>query len=150
MDHEREVCSWFMMKEDVIISVESFFMQQESKENIQALEDCILYSISYEELQYAYENFMEFNYIGRILTTNYYMLAEQRLYSLRMQTTQERYQYLMDHFPQFILRVPSKDIASYIGRAGETLSRNKKRKNKLLTIAVLLFAGARAIFHRIF
>ena len=59
------------MKEcDVIISVESFFIQQSSKESIQALEDCILYYITYDELQHIYKTFPEFNFIGRVLTEN--------------------------------------------------------------------------------
>jgi hypothetical protein len=45
---EKEVCSWFMKEDDVTISVESFFRQQNSNESIQALEDCMLYYITYE------------------------------------------------------------------------------------------------------
>ena len=119
----KEISSWFMKEGDVIISVESFFNQKESKESIQALEDSFLYYLTYEELQYAYEQFPDFNSIGRILTEKYYQLCEQRLYSIRMQKAYEKYQFLMKHFPQIIQRVPLKDIASYLGIRLETLSR---------------------------
>lgn len=124
----KEICSWFMKEGDVIISVESFFNQKESKENIQALEDSSLFFISYDELQFAYENFPDFNSIGRILTEKYYQLCEQRLYSLRMQKAHEKYQFLMRHFPQLVQRVPIKDIASYLGITLETLSRIRAQK----------------------
>lgn len=127
--NNKEVNSWFMREGDVIISVESFFNQWESKENIQALEDCLLFYIDFQELQYAYQTFPDFNSIGRILTEKYYQLSEQRLYSLRMQRAHEKYQFLINHFPEIIQRVPLKYIASYLGITEETLSRIRSQKH---------------------
>jgi CRP-like cAMP-binding protein len=122
---DKEVCSWFMKEGDVIISVESFFKQQESYEAIQALDNCTLYYITYEELQFIYRNFSEFNFVGRILTERYYTLSEQRLHSIRMQRSQDRYAYLMEHHSELIQRVPSKFLASYLGITEVTLSNIK-------------------------
>ena len=117
-----------MKENDIIISVESFFRQTKSIESIQALEETVLYSISYNELQYIYRQFPEFNFIARVLTEKYYTLSEQRLYSIRMQRSHERYQYLLDHFPELIQRVPAKYLASYLGITEETLSRIRSKK----------------------
>lgn len=125
---EHEVCSWFMKEGDVIISVESFYHQKESYEAIQALEDCTLHYITYSELQYLYQTFPEFNFIGRVLTEKYYCLSERRAYSLRMQRSDERFAYLVEQHPELLLRVPAKYLASYLGIAEETLSRIKSRK----------------------
>ena len=124
---QHEVSSWFMKEGDVIVSVESFFTQKESYESIQALEDTLLYYISYDELQFVYRQFPEFNFIARILLERYYTLSEQRLYSLRMQRSQERYDYLMEHNPDLILRVPAKYLASYLGITEVTMSKIKAR-----------------------
>lgn len=124
---DKEVCSWFMKEGDVIISVESFFTQQSSNESIQALEDCIIYYITYDELQHIYKTFPEFNFIGRVLTEQYYTLSEQRLYSIRMQRSFERYDFLMEKHPELIQRVPSKYLASYLGITVETLSRIRSK-----------------------
>lgn len=129
LKEEKEVCSWFMKEHDVIVSVESFFNQSLSYESIQALEDCSLYYLSYNELQYMYNTFPDFNFIGRIVTEKYYQLSEQRLYSLRMQRAAEKYSYLMITFPEIIQRVPSKYIASYLSITEETLSRIRSLKN---------------------
>lgn len=121
--NDKEISSWFMQEHDVIFSVESFLNQTPSFENIHALEDSLLYYLSYDELQYLYNHCPEFNFIGRVVTEQYYKLSEQRLYSLRMQKAHDRYRFMMNHFPQILLRVPSKYIASYLGITEETLSR---------------------------
>lgn len=125
---EQEVSSWFMKEGDVIVSVESFFSQEESYESIQALEDCLLYYITYDELQYLYRYFPEFNFIGRVLLEKYYKLSEQRLYSLRMQRSQERYEYLLTNHHELVLRVPAKHLASYLGITEQYLSMLKGAK----------------------
>jgi CRP-like cAMP-binding protein len=118
----KEVSSWFMKEGDVIVSVESFFKQTISYESIQALEDSLVFYITYDELQYVFNNYLEFNFIGRVLIQHYYTLSEQRLFSLRMQRAPDRYKYLLNNFPELILRVPSKYLASYLGIAEPTLS----------------------------
>lgn len=125
---DHEVSSWFMKEGNVIISIESFYEQKQSYESIQALEDCILYYIEYTELQYIYHHFLEFNFIARVLTERYYTLWAQQLYGLRMQQAQERYAWLMEKFPELVLRVPAKYIASYLGITEVTLSNIKGKK----------------------
>ena len=128
--NEMEINSWFMKENDVIIAVESFLNQTPSYENIQSLEDSVLYCIDYSQLQYLYNHSLDFNFVGRVLTEKYYKLSEQRLYSLRLQKAVERYNFTCDNFPQIILRVPSKHIASYLGITEETLSRIRASKAK--------------------
>src|SRR5690349_9583032 len=52
---DTEVCSWFMRDGDVIFAVKSFYSQTPSYESIQALENCELYYITYQELQHIYK-----------------------------------------------------------------------------------------------
>ncbi len=125
---DHEVCSWFMKEGDVIVSVESFFQQTESYESIQAVEDAEIFCIDHAELEHIYKNYPEFNFVSRVLLQKYYTLSEQRLYSLRMQRSQERYDYLMQHHGELVLRVPAKYLASYLGITEVTLSKIKGRK----------------------
>ena len=130
---DAEVSSWFMKEGDVIISIESFYQQKESYESIQAIEDSIVYFISYTELNYIYKTFPEFNFIGRVLTEKYYTLWAEQLYALRMQQATERYKWLMDHHPELILRVPAKYIASYLGIDETTLSKIKNVRARIIS-----------------
>lgn len=124
----KEVSSWFMKEGDFIISVESFYNQKPGNETIQALEDCSVYSINHQELMYMYLHYPEFNFIGRVLTEKYYILCEQRLYSMRMQKAKERYEYLQKSHPDLMQRVTAQHLASYLGVTMETLSRVKNRR----------------------
>jgi CRP-like cAMP-binding protein len=122
-----EISSWFMKEGDLMVSIESFYRQKESYESIQALEDCTLHYVDYNELHYIYKTFPEFNYIGRELTQHYHILWTQQLYGLRMQTSQERYDWLLQHHSELILRVHAKHLASYLGITEVTLSKIKSR-----------------------
>ena len=123
----KEVSTWFMKEGDMVISVESFFKQQPSFESIQVLEDCILYSMQYEDLQELYYKFPVFNFPARKITEDYYVLSEQRLNSLRMQRASERYKFLLENHTELIKRVPSKYLSSYLSISEETLSRMKSK-----------------------
>lgn len=122
----KQSCSWFMMEGDVMTAVRSFFSQLKSHETIVTLEDSTVWYITYDELQYIYENFLEFNYHGRVLTEKYHQLGEHRLYLLHNQTAVQKYQYLIDNFPNIIRRISNTHIASYLGITQQRLSDIKK------------------------
>jgi CRP/FNR family transcriptional regulator, anaerobic regulatory protein len=128
MQDGHEVCSKFLKEGDIIVSASSFFLQRESHESIQAIENSVLWYICYDELQYIYKNFPEFNSIARVLTTKSYLLSEQRIGFIRMKQAAGRYSLMLENFPELILRVPAKYIASYLGISVETLSRIRSNK----------------------
>jgi len=121
--NDLDVTSWLMRENDFIISVVSFFRQIPSEENIELLEDSTLISIPHKQLLALYKKYEAFNVVGRVITENYYILSEQRIYSMRMQTARERYELLVSNDPGIFQRVPLKYIASYLGMKPETLSR---------------------------
>ena len=125
----REITSWFMQEGHFVISILSFFSRQPSYEYVQPLTDCVLWSLSHEHLQQLYRQFPEFNFIGRVLTEQYYVLSEQRALHLRMLPAAERYQLLLRDFPGIVQRVPLKLLASHLGLTPETLSRLRARRS---------------------
>lgn len=119
--------SWFMQTGDVVISVKSFYSQTPGYEYIQALEETEVYYISYNELQHIYTTFPEFNFIGRVLTERYYALCDERTHVLRNFDAVGRYKWFVRNFPDLILPVPARYIASFLGIKEETLSRIRSR-----------------------
>lgn len=119
-----------MKENDIVISVKSFFCREPSHESIQAIEDTICYSVSFDELNDLYKRFPLLNLNGRLLTTHYYILSEERLYIIRKQKAFDRYKYLIEKHPEILFRAPIKYIASYLGINTETLSRIRGKKKK--------------------
>ncbi|RRB06412.1 Crp/Fnr family transcriptional regulator [Larkinella rosea] len=128
LKEDREVTSWFMKESDFIISIVSFYSRQPAQEYVELLEESVLWSITYEQLQRLYATFPEFNKVGRLLTERYYLRSEQRAQNLRMQSARERYEQLLTDFPEIFRRVPLKYIASHLGLSPETVSRLRANK----------------------
>lgn len=124
---EKEVSRWFMREGDVIFSISSFYEQKPGFEYIQALENCNLYYLTFDQLEFIYNNFMEFNYVGRVLTIKYHQLWDEQLYSLQMQSAEERYKWLLENHADLPLRVPAKHIASWLDITEVTLSKIKRK-----------------------
>jgi CRP/FNR family transcriptional regulator, anaerobic regulatory protein len=122
---DKEVSSWFMKERDTIVSIDSFYNQVPSYEYIQALEDSEMFYISFDELEDTRRRFLEFNYIGWKLTTEYLILWTKQLYGIRMRLARERYQFLLDNHPELLQRVPSKYLASFLDLNQITLSKMK-------------------------
>lgn len=119
----KETCTWFMLEQDVVFSTKSFYKRLPSNEFIQCIEDTAVYYISHDELNMLYHEFAEFNFVGRILTGNYYLLSEERLFIIRGRTAEESYRYVFEKYPEIIKRVPRTAIASYLGIRLETFNR---------------------------
>lgn len=113
---------------DLMISVYSFFTQQPAAESIELLEDSIIQSMTWAQLQTLYTDFKEFNYIGRIITQKYYIQSEERAILLRTLTAKERYELLLNSHPDIFQKASLGQIAYYLGISQETLSRVRGRK----------------------
>lgn len=119
----NEVCDWFFGEGETVVSIDSFYDQLPSIEFIQSLEDCILYYITHEELEYLYRTFVEFNVVGRVLTNKYLRIWHRHAKNIRMLSAEERYQLLLDTQPELVRRVSVQDLSSHLDMRRETLSR---------------------------
>lgn len=124
----REHTLRFSGKMDLLISVYSFFMLEPAFESIELLEDSILMSMTWDQLQAIYGEYPEFNYHGRILTERYYVQSELRAVLIRTKNLQDRYQLFLKHFPAVLKKAPLRQIASFLGITQETLSRIRALK----------------------
>jgi len=125
--HNKEVSDWFFGELETVVSIDSFYDQVPSEDFIQALEDCDLFYITYEELGYLYRTYIEFNVVGRVLTNKYLRIWHRQARNIRMLTAEERYLFLLEKQPELIMKVPIQDLASYLDMTRETLSRMRGR-----------------------
>lgn len=116
-DTGAERTGWFMKEQDVIASPRSFFNREPSNEYIETLEPTIAGSISYAELESLYDEFPEFNRVGRIINQQYNVLAVTRAELLRISNATIRYQTFVENNPALVEknRVATRYIATYLG-----------------------------------
>lgn len=117
----------FERRNPVLSAYTSFINQQPSLESIQALEDSTLMVLHYDHLQNLYQQRPIFERLGRLLIEQMYVLAKTRIYDLQHKTASERYNELLEKYPQIIHRIAHHHIASYLGIAPESLSRLRKK-----------------------
>jgi CRP-like cAMP-binding protein len=121
-----EKSTWLLLEGELAISVFSFFTGSKSFEYIEASEDCELILLHKEHLDYLYNYYIEFNYIGRKLTEGYYIRSEEQANNLRILAAKARYEHVLKTNPKILQRFQLGYVASYLGITQETLSRVRK------------------------
>lgn len=104
----------------------SFFRKEPSKEYYQAITDCNVWTIDFENLQKCFHTIPEFREAGRMMLTLNYATLHNHTLSFHTQTAEERYLNLVSFRPEIIQNVPLKIIASYLGITDTSLSRIRK------------------------
>ncbi|HSP40012.1 MAG TPA: Crp/Fnr family transcriptional regulator [Gillisia sp.] len=101
----------------------SFLTGEPSEYNIEALEDSELLLITKPSWDKLLLEVPAFEHYFRILIQNNLIATQRRLMGTMSSTAEERYNKLLQEFPDIAQRVPQHMIASYIGVTRETLSR---------------------------
>ena len=127
-ENGTERISWFLIENDMAISVVSFHEQMASYEGIYVYSDAICISMSHEMMEWHFANFLEFNIIGLQLKIHYHVKDNKRLYSHLTENATQKYNRLLEDIPDIFSRVPAKAVASYLDIAPETLSKIRGRK----------------------
>lgn len=120
---DRQVTSWFYAENQFITSWFSFYSQKPSFEEIECLEDCSLYRISYSKYQKMIADFPAFNNFARLLAEEMLSFLDQFSKGWSFLSAKEKYQLLISYYPDIILRVKLGSIASFLGISQETFSR---------------------------
>jgi CRP-like cAMP-binding protein len=118
----EDITKWIYTDRQFITSLSSFFEQKVSMELFQACEETKVYSLSYadELILLEYPLFAKFH----IKLLRLYLSKLNEFHHLFVDmNAQEKYQYLLESFPQIIVKAKMKHIASLIGVSQETLSR---------------------------
>lgn len=111
---EREVTTWFMEEDNMVVLIKSLSGQRKSLYNIQAMEDCELYRIGYHDILYLLESYPEARYIRTKISDRYSTLKDIKIRATNMLSAKERYRYFEKHFPHLLGRLNLQHIASYL------------------------------------
>lgn len=123
----REIATSFVPENNYLAQYDSFLTRQPSTGNIDALEDCELINLSYDNMQKLYNEKPVFQVFGRKIAEILFIMLSTQTNNLLTLSPEERYRKVVETQPYIIQRVPQYMIASYIGITPEHLSRLRKK-----------------------
>ena len=109
-----------------IADLYSFFTDEPSKYNIDALEDAEVLLITKTNWNLLLQDIPAFERYFRILLQNHLISTQRRLMESLSVSAEEKYLNFVKSYPDCLQRLPQHQIASYIGITRETLSRIRK------------------------
>ncbi len=125
--HEgKELIRNFFFEGNMACDFQSFLNQEKSKSSIVALEDSVVYTLSFEQLQNLQNSNDKFQELNTQIFTCLAKNNAKRVGLLLLRDSKERYLRLYREESKILLRVPQYMIASYLGMMPETLSRIRK------------------------
>ncbi len=104
----------------------SFFKQQPTQENFQAITSCKLWTMDFAKVQYYFHSYPEFREFGRMMLVSNYASLHNRMLGMIKDTAETRYVKLMLEHPQVFQHVPLRIIASFLGITDTSLSRIRR------------------------
>ncbi len=106
----------------------SFISQEPGTLYIEALEDCVLIQICYENEALLFKKIPKFERYFRLRSQQIAVMMQKRVISNLSLTAEQRYDEFANKYPAFIQRIPLYIIASYLGMTREFLSKIRNQK----------------------
>ncbi|MGF7216776.1 CRP-like cAMP-binding protein [Spirosoma lacussanchae] len=121
----NDITKYFTDVPYVFTSQKSFTSQQPARESIEALENSVVWLMTYDDANRLLKLDAWSTFI-RLLIQEVQHYTEAILEALQTETAERRYQQLLVEQPHLVQRVPLKHLASYLGIAQPSLSRIRK------------------------
>ena len=120
---DKEITFWFGSESNILLSYNSFFLREPGYENIELLENSILYKVSDSVLLNLYQTDLEMANWGRKLAESELINLEESFINRQFKTAKECYEDFIKSSPDILQRVQLGHIASFLGISQVTLSR---------------------------
>lgn len=113
---------------DLVQCIESFYKQEPTILQIEAMENSLVYGISYEKIEELSKQDCNLGIFYRKILERSLILSQKKANRLRFEDAQNRYRLLKAEQPEAIRRAPLNAIASLLQMTPETLSRVRARE----------------------
>ena len=121
---EREKTLWFATSGDIFRSMRSYFENESAVFTVEALTNARLYYIEHDDLENLFANLLDLSNWARTLVFEELNCLEWKYERLADGDIYAKYKaFLGMRSPEFIMQIPQKYIASYLGCTPSTLSR---------------------------
>lgn len=123
---EEEVTYCFTFSNTFVSAYSSFLSQTKTVENIQALTDIELFTISRDEILHLEESSTNWLRFFKFVAEQEYIRMEKRIFILQKESAEKRYEDLLKNQPQYLQLIPLNYLSSYLGITQRHLSRIRK------------------------
>lgn len=130
IDGEERTLAFYVENES-IRSMANAANKIPSKQFLQCIEDCTLSFLKYENELELYKQHPRIEKLAKHALEAQMADFKERFETYMTSNPEERYQNLVNSRPDLVMRVPQYFLASYIGVKPESLSRIRKRIQKL-------------------
>jgi CRP-like cAMP-binding protein len=121
---------WFMKEGDIATSVNSFFEELTSDEEIVAAEDSVVFQMSRKDLFAGFERYPGLAILTLLIVVKYYCGSKFNEKHLRMKAPQFIYQRMLAECPDILQRALQGDIATFLGVSEPVYREIKSSKYK--------------------
>ena len=105
----------------------SYITQTPATLFVEALEDAIIFQMTYEDIEGLCKEIHSLSEYFRITTERAFAFSRKRALSNLSMTAEEKYVEILEQYPNIVQRVPQKVIASYLGMTPEFMSKIRKK-----------------------
>lgn len=123
----NEITVGFYAEGDYATHYPAFITQQPSKYSIQCLEPTAMVCLSYEDMQWIYENLPNLERYGRLVAEEILKRQQARIESFIFQTAEERYLDFVKQHSGLFNRISISHLCSYLGIERQTLTRIRQK-----------------------
>ncbi len=128
--HGSENTIMFAIEDWWITDIHGFVKGKPAMMNVEAIEESSIRQLHIDGLERLYDKVPKFERFFRILMQNSYIREQLRIKDNLTTQAEERYRLFINKYPQFINRVPLKQVASYLGVTPQFLSVIRNRLAK--------------------
>ncbi|MBN9313627.1 MAG: Crp/Fnr family transcriptional regulator [Chryseobacterium sp. 39-10] len=121
-----DITTNFYSSGEVVIDWSSFFLRNPTRENIQALTDCVCWALDFENFQQLFHSIETFREHGRRRLVSSYFALKNHSIAIIADQAKARYIQLLKDKPNIVRNVSLQHIATYLGITKYSLSRIRK------------------------
>lgn len=124
----KEITAWFSADNTFVTAIESFYQQKPTRVYCELLEDSVVYSIKYSEMEAMLNENHDMAKFAFHAVFELTKKLTEFLSGIKFQSAEDRYNALMHEYPSIFQRAKLGHIASFLGVTQETLSRIRAGK----------------------
>ncbi len=130
----KENITCFKFENEFATSFPEFVAQEKSRRSIRAIEDSVIYRISYPDYQHLLSQMTAWNRVIQSVMEQEYNQKERYLLNYNNRSAMDKYLHVLSNESMLIKRTTTQDLASYLGITQRSLTRAKGQIHKSNTL----------------